>query len=267
MTIPTLLKKGDTVAVTAASGPCDPIRLQKGVEILQDMGLHVKVMPSCHAKHGTYLAGEDALRLQDLHTAFADADIKGIFMARGGYGSARLLPYLNYEMIRCNPKVFVGFSDVTALHIALNQICKMVTFHGPMVASCLPNACRATLESLKNAVMNGITHNAHDTPLIGGNLSVIASTIGTPWEINTQGRTLFLEEIQEEPYRVDRLLLQLKLAGKFRDAVGIAFGSFHPETLETLEIAVNELVLAERKPVVWGLQSGHTMPNFTLRMG
>jgi len=282
--MPYLLNKGDMVAVTAASGSCDPVRLAKGVKVLEDMGLRVRVMPSCHAQHGTYLAGTDELRLRDLHAAFADCEIKGIFMARGGYGAARLLPYLDYKMIYNNPKVFVGFSDVTALHIVLNQVCKMVTFHGPMVASCLPDACEATLESLKKHVFEGnrrpqvsladfdlrrgdLWSPALDAPFAGGNLTVVASTIGTPWEINTRGRILFLEEIQEEPYRVDRLLLQLKLAGKFRDAEGIAFGSFHPETLETLQIAINELVLTEGKPVVWGLQSGHPMPNLTLPFG
>ena len=261
--IPDLLKTGDTVAVTATSGPCDPQKLAKGVKVLEAMGLNVKVMPSCYARHGTYLAGTDKMRLDDLHAAFANRNVKGIFAARGGYGAARLLPHLDYEMIRKNAKVFVGFSDVTALHIAFNQICKMVTFHGPMVASCLGEADGETVKALQNAVM----HPSAESLFIGGNLSVVASTIGTPWEIETRGRILFLEEIQEEPYRVDRLLLQLKLAGKFEDAAGIAFGSFHPETLETLKIAIDELVLSEGKPTVWGMPCGHTSPNITLRLG
>lgn len=283
MIMPDLLKKGDTVAVTTASGPCDPVRLEKGVKVLENMGLNVQVMPSCYARHGTYLAGTDQLRLQDLHTVFADSAIKGIFMARGGYGAARLLPYLDYKMIAQNAKIFVGFSDVTALHIVLNQICSMVTFHGPMVASCLPDACEVTMESLRSHVFcRGELRSPVTLPkpkqgeyslsplnasLTGGNLTVIASTIGTPWEIDTRGRILFLEEIGEEPYRVDRLLLQLKLAGKFKDCEGIALGSFYPETLETLKLAIDELVLTEGKPVVWDLQSGHTMPNHTLVFG
>ncbi|MCL2286620.1 MAG: LD-carboxypeptidase [Firmicutes bacterium] len=264
MQIPRPLTKGDTVAVTATSGICNTEKLENGVQKLKDLGLQVKVMDSCYASHGSYLAGEDSLRLNDLHAAFADKSIKGIFAARGGYGAARLLPCLNYELIRRNPKIFVGFSDVTALHIVLNQFCGLATFHGPMPASCGSNftvgwAFHLPAAALYPGRAAGI--------LTGGNLSIIASTLGTPYEIKTRGRILFLEETKEEPYRVDRLLLQLKLAGKFKDAAGIAFGDFSPESLDTLHTAIQELVISERKPAIWGLPCGHTTPNITLPLG
>ena len=296
MQIPNLLKTGDTIAITAASGICTNTKLINGIRTLENMGLKVQVMDSCHATHGQYLAGEDKLRINDLHTAFADKNVKGIFMARGGYGAARLLPSLNYNLIRQNPKVFVGYSDVTALHIFLSQFCKLATFHGPMPVSCFggEETHPLTLASFKAAVVTNeasrisqclqkqsllfggeqthanlmALHLGHASGLLtGGNLSVIASTLGTPYEIKTRGRILFLEDIQEEPYRVDRLLLQLKLAGKLKDAAGIVFGDFSPETLETLYIAIQELVLTEKKPTIWGFPSGHTSPNLTLPLG
>jgi len=279
MIVPKLLHKGDTVAITTASGPCSTERLRRGIKVIEAMGLNVRVMESCYAMHGGYLAGYDPLRLQDLHTAFADPNIKGIIMARGGYGAARLLPYLNYDMIRQNPKVFVGYSDVTALHTVFNQICGFATFHGPMVASCFNNEPHpVSLASFKQAIFEGIPTAplsplktlvpGHATGILtGGNLSVIASLIGTPYEIKTRGRILFLEDIQEEPYRVDRLLLQLKLAGKLSDAAGIVLGDFTPETVETLHVAINELVVPEGIPTMYGLDCGHTSPNITLMLG
>jgi len=279
LTLPALLTKGDTVAITAASMPCTHSKLEIGIEKIQDMGLKVQVMDSCYAAHN-YLAGLDALRLHDLHAAFADKNIKGIFMARGGYGAARLLPHLNYELIRQNPKIFVGFSDVTALHIALNQFGNLATYHGPMPASCFASEelHPLTLSSFTGAVflnkfgrfsagLQTLCPGHASGILTGGNLSVIASTLGTPYEIKTRGRILFLEEVQEPPYRVDRLLLQLKLAGKLSDAAGIAFGDFSPESLDTLGTAINELILPEKKPTIWGMPSGHTSPNFTIPLG
>jgi len=280
MYIPPPLQPSDTVAVLATSGITNATKLTNGVRVLQNLGLTVQVMESCHASHD-YLAGTDAQRLHDLHTAFANPKIKGIFAARGGYGAARLLPHLNYKMIRQNPKTFVGFSDVTALHIALNQLCELATLHGPMPASCFGSGDihPLTLVSFKDALFKSLFFDLKNVPLktlhpgtatgilTGGNLTVIASTIGTPYEIQTQGRILFLEEIGEPPYRVDRLLLQLKLAGKLREAAGIIFGDFSPETLPTLRTAINELVLPQKKPTIWGLPCGHSSPNITLPLG
>ncbi|MCL2198396.1 MAG: LD-carboxypeptidase [Defluviitaleaceae bacterium] len=292
MTIPPKLKKGDTVAITATSGPVNPQKLAAGIKILENMSLKVRIMESCHTTHSDdaspYLAAPDEIRLRDLHTAFSDPDIKGIFAARGGYGAARLLPHLNYNLIRQNPKIFAGYSDVTALHIALNQICNLVTYHAPMPAADLPTADLPTLKSLHQSLFVathpqmpksfegglGETFLQKSFPqgfkkglLKGGNLSVICASLGTPYEIDTRGCVLFLEEIDEPPYRIDRMIVQLKQAGKLRDAVGFVLGDFSPETTETIKLAIGELLVAEGKPVLVGLPCGHCMPNMTLPLG
>jgi len=253
------------------------------------MGLKPWVMESCHNRHG-FLAGPDDLRLRDLHTAFASPDVQGIFVARGGYGAARLLTALDYGLIRANPKVFVGYSDVTALHAAITQRCGFVTFHGPMPASDFYDGSDPfTSEAFKRMVFagpnlpypfcGGLLHNPPGRPfttivpgcatgpLTGGNLCLLAASIGTPYEVDTRGRILFLEETGEDPYRVDRMLLQLKQAGKLRQAAGIILGDFSPQTLETLHIPITELVTAEKKPTLAGLACGHTSPSFTLPLG
>ncbi|MCL2217416.1 MAG: LD-carboxypeptidase [Defluviitaleaceae bacterium] len=285
MKMPKLLHRGDLVAITAASGPCAPAKLEAGVRLLESLGLKVRLMPSCHAGRD-YLAGTDARRLEDLHENFASKEVRGIFMARGGYGSARLLPYLDYSLISRNPKIFVGYSDVTALHIALNQICKLITFHGPMPAADFGTGepDPITLSSLRDNLFAGgqgvcqgdlssasllktiVPGNASGI-LTGGNLSLLAASLGTPYEIKTRGRVLFMEETQEPPYRVDRLFLQLKQAGKFREAAGIVLGDFSPETPESLKIAIEELIIPENKPTISGLSCGHTTPNMTLPLG
>ena len=287
MIYPPLLQKGDTVAVAAASGSCTNMaHLTQGVKTLEAWGLNVRVMASCYASHGTYLAGSDRLRANDLHHAFADPTIRGIIMARGGYGAARLLPLLDYDLIRKNPKVFVGFSDVTALHTAFNQICNMATFHGPMVASCLgkENVHPFTLAALRQGIMGDTTPQraaalplqylgAPNTPLsikgvlTGGNLSVITSLLGTPYAIQPKKRLLFLEETNEPPYRVDRMFIQLKLSGKLREAAAIILGDFSPESQHTLEIAIREVILPEGVPTFAGLPCGHTAANATLNLG
>jgi len=301
MTIPQKLNPGDKVAIIATSSPVSETKLTAGIKILESMGLNPYTLDSCHKTHD-YLAGTDSIRLKDLHTAFQDKQTKAIFVARGGYGAARLLPYIDYNLIKKNPKIFVGFSDVTALHIALNQICKLVTFHGPMPGANLNEKTDSiTLESLKQEIFTEtvwhqketnarretsakIRTNIHDlpylsnnarvtwqpdlaAPLTGGNLSIIAASLGTPYEIKTRGRILFLEEIDEAPYRVDRLFLQLKQAGKYKDAEGIVLGDFSPETTKTLDIAIRELIFTENKPIICDFPCGHTSPTLTLPLG
>jgi len=286
MRMPSLLKPGDTVAILATSGPCDASRLAAGVETIKRMGLNPWVMESCRAKHG-FLAGPDCLRLHDLHTAFAAPHVRGIFVARGGYGAARLLTGLDYNLIAANPKVFVGYSDITALHTAITQKCGFVTFHGPMPASDFSNGADPfTMTALKQMIFKrkDYVHSAMLTnppgqplttivpgcvagPLIGGNLCLLAASIGTPYEVDTRGSILFFEETGEDPYRIDRMLLQLKQSGKLRQAAGIILGDFSPQTLETLRIPICELIATQKKPTLAGLACGHTSPTLTLPIG
>jgi len=289
MQMPKLLNPGDTVAILATSGPCDQHRLTTGVETIKRMGLKPWVMESCHTRHD-FLAGPDDLRIRDLHAAFASRHLRGILVARGGYGAARLLGGLDYDLISANPKVFVGYSDVTALHVVFNQRCGFVTFHGPMPASDFYDGGEPfTVEALKKMIFatpqqpytfrGGLLENppgqplitifpGHATgPIIGGNLCLLAASIGTPYEVDTRGCILFLEETGEDPYRVDRMLLQLKQAGKLSQAAGIILGDFSPQTPESLHIPISELVATEKKPTLAGLACGHTSPSLTLPLG
>jgi len=270
---PPRLYHGDTVAIIATSGPCDPTKLANGVGVIQSLGLNTWVMESCHSMHG-FLAGTDNLRLNDLHTAFAAPHVRGIFVARGGYGAQRLLPYINFDLIKRNPKVFVGYSDVTALHIAINRFTGMITYHGPMPAVDFGGEVihPQTLDSLKNAIYRKPTYKdvgsgTLEAPLTGGNLTMLCASLGTKYELDTRGRILFIEEINEEPYRIDRMLLQLKYAGKLDAAVGIVLGSFAPYTIVDLKMSINEIIIPTGKPIWTGISAGHTSPNITLAMG
>jgi muramoyltetrapeptide carboxypeptidase len=274
MTYPPLLRPGDTVALVATSGPCDPTRLTRGVRVLEKMGLRCHVTESCYAREG-FLAGSDELRLRNLHEAFAAPSIRGILIARGGYGAQRLLPHINFDLIKNNPKVFAGYSDVTALHIAFNQICKLVTFHAPMPVSDFGGGevDEMTLRSYESALFckkipsSQGTPSSLTAPLIGGNLSMIVSSLGTPYEIDTRNRILFLEETNEEPYKIDRMLLQLKYAGKFAAVAGIVLGSFSPQTTDTLAQSINDILLPLNVPTVFNFPCGHTSPTLTLALG
>jgi len=268
MQMPKLLSHGDAVALLALSSPCtDRKKFKKAINTMEGLGLEVHVMQSCYATHPEldYLAGYDCLRLNDLHAAFADKNIKGIFAMRGGYGSSRLLPYVNYDLIRKNPKVFVGYSDVTAMHIALNQFCGLVTFHGAMPYSDSQDVGLSYITEFPK--LQTLFPGEATGRMTGGNLSVIASTLGTPYEIDTRRRILLLEEVGEPLYKIDRLLLQLKLAGKFRDAAGIVFGDICGLPINELYPMLEELVLTEKKPTVWGLHCGHMSPNLSLPLG
>jgi muramoyltetrapeptide carboxypeptidase len=281
---PPVLQIGDRVALLALSGPCDPEKITPAAAMLESLGLFCTVMDSCRLRRG-YLAGTDRERINDLHDAFADPAVKGIFAARGGYGVQRLLPHLDVNLIRNNPKIFAGYSDVTALHIVINQLCGFITFHAPMpVSDWLDKPDTFSLRSYTDSLFNGHTQVFHiknpvSEPLVtlvpgracgrltGGNLSILVSSLGTAYEIDTRGKLLFIEEINEEPYKIDRMLLQLKLAGKFRDCSGILLGRFSPVSLADMKMAVGDLLIPENKPVLGNLCCGHGLPSLTLPLG
>jgi muramoyltetrapeptide carboxypeptidase len=251
----------------------------------QNLCLNVAVKKSCLSIHprAKYLAGTDEQRADDINAAFSDNKIKALFFIRGGYGMQRVLPLLDYNLLRRNPKIIAGYSDITALHTVLNQLCGFVTYHAPMAATEL---CRSnndyTLRSFTNNLFsNGTTYLKNPDGmalhtvfpgkasglLTGGNLSVVVSSIGTPFEIDTRDKILFLEDIQESPYRIDRMMLQLKYARKFRDCSGLLLGSFSPENLDSLEAVIHDILLPEKKPLLAGLACGHCLPTMTLPMG
>jgi len=246
---PEALKKGDTIAIVAPSGPVRGDSLKRGVHLFEKIGLRVKLGDSVLQQWG-YLAGKDRERALDFMRAWEDPEVKGVIAARGGYGAMRILPLLDFESIRKTPKVLMGYSDITALHLALWKEARLVTFHGPVAEVWSPEMEAYSFQCVKDTLM-GIwppgdlplpesPDDAGSKPrsfsiieegrasgrLIGGNLSLIASTIGTPWEVDTRGCILFLEEVGEKPYRIDRMLCQLRLAGKLEDAEGFCIGDF-----------------------------------------
>lgn len=289
MTIPSFLAPGARVALLAPSGPQPQERFEAALASIQSLGLVPVVYPTCHYQHG-FLAGTDEQRAQDLNDAFADDSISGILCLRGGYGAHRLMKLLDWGNIAKHPKMLCGYSDITALHLYLNQYCGMVTWHTPMPGTeWYQGLDDYTLQSLKTALFGPLPAALSNPPgmafetllpgraegvLVGGNLSLVASTVGTFYEVDTKGKILFLEDVDEEPYTIDRMLLQLKHAGKFADCAGIVFGPFTncntPRKERpglTISEVLQELVLPEGKPVLAGWQCGHVLPTASAPLG
>lgn len=284
---PRPLITGDVVALTAPASPVSSDDLERAIRSLEFLGLKPVIMPCCCLSQ-SYLSGPDWQRAEDLNRAFSNPRIKGIFCIRGGYGSARLLPLLDWERIKKNPKVFAGYSDITALHLAINQRCGFVTYHSPMPGRDYRRMDTFSLESLKTNLFSlgpakAVPMPADSKPevivsgkargiLIGGNLSVIQSTLGSPYEIDTKGKILFLEDVGEELYRLDRAFTSLALAGKFRDCAGILLGTFThcpdlPDNSGLPREMLEDLLKPWGKPVLASFCAGHSMPHRTLALG
>ncbi len=285
--LPKRLKKGDTVGIIAPSSPPNQENLQKALPFLEELGLKIKLGKSVDAAHG-YLAGTDEERLADLHAMFEDPEVAGIICAGGGFGAARYADKIDYAMIMENPKVFWGYSDITFLHTALGEYAEMVTFHGPMLASDVgkpefhersgrmfgqlfePFELHYTeevapLETLVGGVAQG--------ELVGGNLSLIRSAIGTKFDLDVKGKILLIEDIDEEPYEVDEMLNQLRMARKFDEAAGIVIGDFKNASPKkrkpslTLDQVFNDYFSDLKIPVVKGFKIGHCEPHFSVPLG
>ncbi|MGI6732944.1 MAG: S66 peptidase family protein [Anaerovoracaceae bacterium] len=284
------LKKGDPVALIAPSSPVSEDKIELSLQSIRFLGLEPIPFPSCFLKNG-YLSGMDEARAKDVNDAFLDPDIRGIFCLRGGYGATRILPLLDYASIRRNPKFFAGYSDITALHTVFNRLCEFITYHAPMPARGYESLDSFTLESLSVAVFCGPQPGKVENPpgetleticsgiargeITGGNLSVMAAALGSPYEIDTRGKILFIEEVDELPYRIDRNLTALKLAGKLQAAEGIILGTFSdiPEedidpsdTLSLSEI-FDQVIRPLGIPTVNNLRSGHIYPQIVIPMG
>lgn len=286
---PKPLNKGDTVAIIAPASPADKNLIDSCINSLENLGLNVVVGKSCTSEYG-FLSGTDDIRANDINSMFANKSINGIFAIRGGYGCARLLNLIDFNLIKKNPKVFIGYSDITALHIAINQKSKLITYHGPMVSTELIKGldeysfnyynkflfCNDNMIELCNPIENPIktiNPGVAEGKLIGGNLSLICSSLGTKYEINTKNKILFLEEVGEVPYKVDRMLTHLKQSGKLKDANGIILGAFTdcvaPKDKKSLSLddIFNEIILPLKKPTIYNLACGHCLPTLTLPLG
>jgi len=226
-----------------------------------------------------YLAGTDRHRAEILHQLFADRRVKAIICARGGFGAMRILPLLDTEMIRNNPKFFVGFSDITALLCVLHSQCGLTVFHGQMVEK-LADSDLKTKESLRVALCseklpvikaeNGATIRGGiaNGKVMGGNLSVLCHLLGTRFMPDFTGAILFLEDRNEAAYRIDRMLTQMKLAGCFENIAGLVLGHFEGcGKSEDVVRIINDIFQENNIPILWGLEAGHGLPNLTIPLG
>lgn len=294
---PKALQPGDTIGlITPSTYVSDPDRLILVERTIRYFGWKPKFGKNVAKREG-YVGGSVAERLADLHDMFRDPEVKGIFCIRGGYGSAHLLDGIDYSLIGKNPKVFVGYSDITAMHLAIHKRTGMVTFHGPVPVSRFTkytqdNFRRAVtdpkpLGALTNPAETNELRPAHTVrtirpgkvrgPLVGGNLTLISTTLGTPYEIDTRGKILFVEDVDEQPYSIDRMLTHLKLAGKLDAALGIVFGEcadcrpreFRPsfESNFSLGEILDRILGKLSTPVFGGLTIGHTDDQLTLPYG
>jgi muramoyltetrapeptide carboxypeptidase len=294
--IPDRLNYGDTIGVIApASAPPDPKNIDRSVAALERLGFKPKLAPNVRKRWG-FLAGSDRDRAGDLMKMFTDRKVKAVICVRGGYGTGRLLPLLDYRAIRANPKIFLGYSDITSLHCALLVKSNLVSFHGPMLNSDfvkkdLPNfTLHCFLRTLMQPTAPGSIRDGYrkktvtilrrgkvSGPLIGGNITLLCAALGTPYLPSFKNSILFFEDLDEVPYRFDRMLTQLLNAGLLQQVAGIAIGvnanCIDPkakgakEYRQTLEDVFKERLLPLKVPVVAGLPFGHIPLNATLPVG
>jgi muramoyltetrapeptide carboxypeptidase len=270
------LQPNQTVGVIAPSSPVEKSEISEGLRLL--MSFPLKVRQGRHLfDSSNYLAGSDHERASDLHEMFADPEVKAIFCTRGGYGSARLLTEIDFSVIRNNPKIFVGFSDITALLIALYTQCGLVTIHGPTLTN-LPNDKNwehlsrliTTSQGLQVSFQHGITikeGKARGT-LLGGNLSTLCSLLDTPFLPSFDGIILFIEEKGESPYRLDRMLTQLLLSDRLNKLAGLVIGHMKDcEKEEEINALLHERLGRLPIPVAAGLPVGHGGENISLPLG
>ncbi|MBI2418140.1 MAG: LD-carboxypeptidase [Ignavibacteriales bacterium] len=292
---PNRLRFGDTIGLVAPAGFITGEEMQESVDSLTKLGFKVKTDPSTLNRNG-YFAGTDKDRAQSLMAMFADTNVHAIMCIRGGYGAARILPMLDYTVIRNNPKALIGYSDITALHAALYKHAGLVSFHGPVGTSTynefsVDNFLRVVVTPRERTVfvkaqsdgdkpehlLTTIRSGKAEGKLVGGNLSIVASLIGTAFDVSYKGCMVYLEEVGEEPYRIDRMLTQMIQAGKFEGIAGIAMGIFkncQPKEKESgignsftlIEILMDRLYHLN-VPVIYGLSFGHVENKLMLPYG
>lgn len=277
---PRRLIAGARIGVIAPAGWVDERSLEAGIDTLRAEGFEVELGRAIFARNG-YLAGNPEDRAKDLVDFFQRDDVDAIFCARGGFGSIQMLPHLTSELSKF-PKIFVGYSDVTILLNWLTQFCGMVTFHAPMVAMDLARGLsprgKEHLWSLLSGKIDGwkvnlgetISQGRAEAEIVGGCLSLLVTTLGTPYEIDTRGKLLFMEDVGEKPYRIERLLTHMKMAGKFDHVSGVLFGDFtncEDEGSRQVKQVIAELFHDAPYPVVMGMKAGHGDENLALPFG
>ncbi len=289
MVRPKALKAGARLAIVSPASAAKAEMVQGGVDRLHTLGYTTEVMPHALDRGPIYYAGTAVERAADLMAAFADPKIDGILCTRGGWGSAELLPLLDASVVRVNPKVFVGYSDHTSLHIWMQREANLVTFYAPMVAADFARANGVDLASWNHATggnaiwalrandgLRVLRAGVAEGNIAGGCISILAESLGTPYAAlpasANEPRVLFLEDIGTKPYQWDRLLLHLRYAGMLENVTGIVFGDMKqcvaPEDEALLEQAILHALRDFAGPIAIGLRSGHVdTPNITVPLG
>lgn len=284
---PNRLEAGKKVAILAPASPTNNYEIRTGVRYLQSKSLQIEVADTIKYQENRfrYLSAPDDVRIEELNYYLNREDIDAIIFGRGGYGLLRIIDKVDYNALIKNPKIIMGYSDITALLIALYQRSRIITYHGPVASSVFNNFTNSNLEKVifSQNVYKIIADRAIPIvegeargELIGGNLSVICSMLGTNYEINTKGKIFFLEDVSENAYKIDRMLTQLRLAGKFDDANAVIFGEFknlytrrpfHPNTGYNIKEVIDQIVKPLNIPTIINFPFGHIKDKITLPIG
>ncbi len=284
---PERLRTGDTVGIVSPASPADSKSLAQGIAAIEELGFRTKLAPTLSPVRG-YLAGSDSERASALARMIDDPEVKAIFFARGGYGAMRLADHLDAGALRRSPKIILGYSDITFLHLWLQKETGLISFHGPLVTEMGgmdPITRKMLVKALTDPTPLGplpapgarvLCTGTGSGPLVGGSLSLLCHAMGTPWAPDTRGSVLLIEEVGERPYRIDRMLQHLRLAGVFREANAVIFGSFidcsepgwgDEEDRQVLEEIFREVAEEVAGPVLADYPVGHGPVNLTVPLG
>ncbi len=275
---PARLFPGDIIGVAAPAGPFEIEKFERGVAAIKDMGFEVLV-PDNLQQPESYLAGSDAMRASVLKDLFKAPEVKGIICARGGYGSMRILDLLDFDLFGHHPKIFLGFSDISALISSISTQSRLVAFHGPNIIT-LGKATPQTKTSFYRAVTSDkpldirpqntkvITPGKGNGVVAGGNLATLSHLLGTPYSPTYRGCLFVMEDIGEAPYKIDRMLFQMRMAGCFQGISGVVLGSFQDcGRYEDICIIVKNIFVDMNIPILGGFEIGHGDDNMTIPMG
>ncbi len=276
--VPEKLERGDTIGIAAPASPFNLRNFNRGIYMLKSMGFNVYIPEGIFNRNG-YLAGTDDQRASILNNLFSKKDIKAILCARGGFGSLKILSLLDYENISDNPKIFVGYSDITAILSAIFKKCRMISFHGPMAAE-LGSASQRTIDAMFSVIASrfdfeiyskkgtGLKPGIGSGVLLGGNLSTLCHLTGTPYFPHVKGSILFIEERGEAVYRIDRMITHMKIAGCFNGLSGLVLGSFtNCGSVKEINKLVSRLFEEFDIPILAGFAAGHGKENITIPFG
>ncbi|MCI8608850.1 MAG: LD-carboxypeptidase [Firmicutes bacterium] len=288
MIYPKKLEKGGTVGIICPSSPITKERQIQCVKTLENMGYRVKAADNLTSNQGGFMAGTGKERGEWINKMFADPEVDAIFCVRGGDGGTRAYEYIDLDIVRANPKIFVGYSDITTMHLLFNQQADLVTFHGPMVSSNMVDGFdQETEKAFFDAINGDHTYefkNPEGIPLevlkegkatgqvVGGNLSLLSAAMGTPYEMDAKGKIIFMEEVDEPVTKIEKWAYQLRNAGKFHECAGILLGQFTDITNKNMpeyrEIqCFRDILDGIDVPVMYHVESGHGDKIITLPFG